>query len=579
MTAFNANHDSLAFPRTFSTAPATGAVDLFLDDPSTRKLVEFFEAKGLAALKQEDREERWYDDWLTYQAKHRIYASVLSPKAFSSLGGKLDLARLARFVEVFAYFSPAHGYSFQCTLLGLFSVLIGANADLKREAVAAMESGGLLAFGVSEEAHGSDLLGNEFVVRDAAPGRLRASGKKFYIGNADRAAIISILARKADAGDTKLRRRSPFVLFALRPGQTTAIQNATRIRTLGIRSAYVAQFEMKDHELPRADVIAEGRDAWDAIFGSIVLGKFVLGFASIGMCEHAMSEAVAHLRGRVLFGKPVIAMPHIRALVAQAYARLMGMKLFAYRALDYLYTAGESDRRYLFFNAVQKAQVSTEGVKVMASLLECIGAKAFESDTYFEMALRDIQLIPRLEGSTHINLGLAAQFAGEYFRGADDAAADPPSRARGENAYLFSAKSTASHRVRFRSCLGAYEPLKAIPNVGLFVSQVEAFAEFFNTSDRAAPADATIALAIGQGVATIAYAQLIAEAAASAQLPPTIVSSIFHLLVLDLGSFALALAAAADSSSTDRALLQRMAVPPQTSPADWDTVVERAAAL
>ena len=70
---------------------------------------------------------------------------------------------------------------------------MGTNEPLKHEAVAALEAGGLLAFGVSEKGHGADLLANEFVVREAGPGRYLASGSKYYIGNANVAAMISIL--------------------------------------------------------------------------------------------------------------------------------------------------------------------------------------------------------------------------------------------------------------------------------------------------------------------------------------------------------------------------------------------------
>jgi acyl-CoA dehydrogenase len=51
----------------------------------------------------------------------------------------------------------------------------------------------------------------------------------------------------------------------------------------------------------------------------------------------------------------------------------------------------------------------------MALLSECIGARGFEAETYFESALREAQLIPGLEGSTHINFGLTAQFIDTYF--------------------------------------------------------------------------------------------------------------------------------------------------------------------
>src|SRR4029079_4636940 len=133
-------------------------------------LLQFFEAKGLPALKDEDRREQWYADWIEFQAAHRIYARGLAPRQFSTHGFDFDLLRYARFLEVFAYCSPAHGYSLQVTFLGLFSILSGTNIALKQEAIAALESGNLLAFAISEKNHGSDLLANEFTITDSPDG-------------------------------------------------------------------------------------------------------------------------------------------------------------------------------------------------------------------------------------------------------------------------------------------------------------------------------------------------------------------------------------------------------------------------
>src|SRR2546423_1337580 len=142
-------------PQVFSPAAPSSAA--YVTDPLIRKLIEFFEAKGLAALKEEDRVAQWYDDWIAFQAKHRLYAGLLAPKAYSTSGSQFDLLRLTRFLEVFGYFSPAHGYSLQVTFLGLFPILMGSNDALKHRAIAALEAGELFAFGVSEKGHGSDL--------------------------------------------------------------------------------------------------------------------------------------------------------------------------------------------------------------------------------------------------------------------------------------------------------------------------------------------------------------------------------------------------------------------------------------
>ncbi len=228
-----------------------------------------------------------------------------------------------------------------------------------------------------------------------------------------------------------------------------------KIHTLGVRAGDVGAFDVTDHILPESDLIAQGRSAWDAVIGTVTLGKFFLGFGSVGICEHALAEAADHLRRRVLYGKPVLDMPHIRSLMAQAYARLSAMKLYAYRALDYLHAACAADRRYLLFTAVQKAKVSTEGVKVVAMLSECVGAKGFEADTYLEMALRDVQLIPSLEGSTHINLEFTSQFIGRYFDEPDRSLLDPGALALrspgGRESLLFGSR----HRRRENHCVPA----------------------------------------------------------------------------------------------------------------------------
>jgi len=169
-------------PRTFASSQASDS-DVYLSDPAIQKLVEFFQAKGLLAIKEEDRRESWYSDWLTYQAAHKLYASLLSPARFSTIGASFDVLKLVRFLEVFAYFSPAHGYSLQVTFLGLSAILAGENETLKKQAVAILEAGGLLAFGVSEKHHGSDLFGNEFTAKLIGADRYVANGSKYYIGN------------------------------------------------------------------------------------------------------------------------------------------------------------------------------------------------------------------------------------------------------------------------------------------------------------------------------------------------------------------------------------------------------------
>jgi acyl-CoA dehydrogenase len=452
---------------------------------------------------------------------------------------------------------------------------------LKKEAIAKLESGGLFAFGVSEKAHGADLFANEFMVTPSAAGEWVANGGKYYIGNSNAACIITILGKKGSSATADATKRAPFIFFALRPAHAPAFQNLKKIRTLGIRPAFVGEFEVVGHPFPTEDIVSEGREAWDSVFATVNFGKYFLGFGAVGICERAFAEAIVHMRNRTLYGKPITEMPHIRATAAVAFARLTAMKLYAYRALDYLQVSSKDDRRYLLFNAVQKAKVSTEGVKVMALLSECIGAHGVESDTYFELALRDAQLIPGLEGSTHINFGLTAQFIANYFAAAGAELPYPDSvflreSDPDENPYWWQGRDRIAKTVNFAHFLKSFAPLKEVPNVRSFTKQVKAFSLLaaHGISILNPDVDAGLFIAIGKCFSTIAYAQLVAENCLTARATPALVSVIFHGMIEDLAADSLKLSAMFRPGSTERALFRRMVRVPKTIIEDLESVHE-----
>ena len=47
-----------------------------------------------------------------------------------------------------------------------------------------------------------------------------------------------------------------------------------------------------------ADILHRGPDAWDAALNTVNVGKFNLGWASIGICTHAFYEAITHAPNR-----------------------------------------------------------------------------------------------------------------------------------------------------------------------------------------------------------------------------------------------------------------------------------------
>ena len=277
-----------------------------------------------------------------------------------------------------------------------------------------------------------------------------------------------------------------------------------------------------------------------------------LGFASIGICEHAFYEAIAHADARVLYGMTVTDFPHVRQAFTDAYARLVAMKLFADRAIDYMRSAGPDDRRYLLFNPITKMKVTTEGERVVDLIWDVIAAKGFEKDMYFEMAARDVRELPKLEGTVHVNMALVLKFMAAYLFDPAEHEAVPERDDPADDAFLFrQGPARGLGKIRFHDWHAAYAAFAHVPNVERFTEQAEGLKTLLSTAPPSEDQirDLDFMLTLGELFTLVVYGQLILEQAELSELPTDTLDQIFDVLVRDFSAYAVALHGRA--SSTD----------------------------
>src|SRR5262249_11462221 len=157
----------------------------------------------------------------------------------------------------------------------------------------------------------------------------------------------------------------------------------------------------------------------------------------IGICTHALYEAVTHAHNRRLYKMRVTDFPHVKRMFIDAATRLTAMKLFARRACDYMRSASAEDRRYLLYNPMVEMKVTTEGERVINLLWDVIAAKGFEKDMYFEQAAVDIRALPKLEGTVHVNIALIVKFMANYFFAPAECPAIPRRDDAANDGFLF----------------------------------------------------------------------------------------------------------------------------------------------
>ena len=332
-----------------------------------------------------------------------------------------------------------------------------------------------------------------------------------------------------------------------------------KINTSGIRNAYVAEFELVDYPITKNDILSSGQLAWDSSLSSVNIGKFQLGFCSTGICTHAFYEAITHASNRILYGKPVTNFPHIKKFFIDSYARLNAMKLYALRSLDYFRAASNEDRRYLLFNPIQKMKVTKEGERVIDMLLDAITAKGYEQETYFEGAIREIGMIPRLEGTVHVNISLVIKFLQNYFFNPVDYPGIPKRDEPGDDTYPFQQYTGGLAKVLFPDYHRAYECVD-LPNVNVFKNQIELFRDLMSkatpTSEQLGRVD--YMLALGEMFTLIVYAQLILENCKIYQVEDGLVDQIFNFMVCDFSQLALNQVSSFENSEEQIKYLQKL---------------------
>ncbi|MFD5949329.1 acyl-CoA dehydrogenase family protein [Streptomyces collinus] len=526
--------DALLFnPRTYDPAHF---------DPETRRLlratVDWFEERGKRRLIEDYRTRAWLGDFLAFAAKEGLFATFLTPASSAGEGEgdkRWDTARIAALNEILGFYGLDYWYAWQVTILGLGPVWQSDNPAARSRAAELLSEGEVFAFGLSEKAHGADIYSTDMLLEPEGTGGFRATGSKYYIGNGNAAGLVSVFGRRTD-----VEGPDGYVFFAAdsRHPAYHLVKNVVD------SSKYVSEFRLEDYPVAPEDVLHTGRAAFDAALNTVNVGKFNLCTASIGICEHAMYEAVTHAQNRILYGRPVTAFPHVRRELTDAYVRLVGMKLFSDRAVDYFRTAGPDDRRYLLFNPMTKMKVTTEGEKVIDLMWDVIAAKGFEKDNYFAQAAVEIRGLPKLEGTVHVNLALILKFLRNHLLDPVDYEPVPTRLDASDDDFLFrQGPARGLGSVRFHDWRPAFDSYAHLANVARFREQADALCEFVRT---AAPGeeqsrDLDLLLAVGQLFALVVHGQLVLEQAALAGVEEDVLDELFAVLVRDFSAHAVEL--------------------------------------
>jgi len=535
-------------------------------DPKTRemmqKVIDFFENKGLVSIKSDWHEKVWNSEFVEFMKENKIFATLMTPAGYGAEDACWDTWRNTTFAEIIGFYGITYWYTFQVSMLGLVPVWTGSNEALKQKTAQLLVDGEVFAFGLSEKEHGADIYASEMELSPQDDGSYLGNGRKYYIGNGNDAAITSMFAKLADSGD--------YVFFAT-DSQHEAYEC---VKNTVNHANYVAEIALNNYPITDEDIMERGPKAWDNMLNTINVCKFNLGFGSLGVSTHAFYEALDHAANRKLYGAPVTDFPHVRQMFVESYCRLAAMRLFSDRAIDYMRSASADDRRYMLYNPMVKMKVTTEGEQVVGLLHEIIAAKGFENEPFFEIAKHEVAMLPKLEGTIHVNMALIVKFMKNFLFAPTQYPEISKCTDTADDTFLFDQGPTRGlGRILFHDYRLAYDAGDT-PNVNLFKEQIEGFRHLLLKAgpDEAQARDIDYLLALGECFCLIAYGQLILENAPYFEVEDALLEQIFDFMVRDMSAYALSIFSKTSSNADQKQLAMEIIRAPVSDQARFDTI-------
>ena len=246
-----------------------------------RKTIDFFEHKGKRRLKEDYHAHVWYADFLDFVKRERIFATMCTPAGYGARGRALGHLAHLRVRRDPRLLRPA-------VLVHLAGLRARPRPDLDERQRGGQAARRARARGrrhlrlrpLREGARRRHLLDRHGA--DAARrGRLRGQRAQ-------------VLHRQRQRGGDRLDLRQARRLRRLRLLRRRLAARALRAacRTSAPARTTSPSSRCTTTRSPRPTSCTRARDAWDAALNTVNIGKYNLGWASIGICTHALYEAI-----------------------------------------------------------------------------------------------------------------------------------------------------------------------------------------------------------------------------------------------------------------------------------------------
>lgn len=359
---------------------------------------EFAEGEIRPIARELDEKEE-FDPRLWKKAAELGFLAVFVPEEYGGAGyGYLEQCLI---IEEFARVDTACAQAIESTFFGSQIILMFGSEEQKRKYLPAICGGEMrMGVAVTEPDAGSDVAsistraekdGDHYVI----------SGNKMFITNANVADFLIVACVTNPEAPKKHERLSLIIVETSRPGY-----ESTKLKgKLSLRCSDTGEVAFKGVRVPKENLIGEEGKGFYYLMEFFNRTRLGVAAQAVGTAQGALEKAMAHVRQRHQFGRPLASFETVQHKVAEMATLTEAARSLLYRAAAKV-DRGEIDPALV---AMAKWYASEVAVKVADEAIQLHGGYGILEEYDVAHYWRDAKVLEIYEGTKEIEKLLIAR--------------------------------------------------------------------------------------------------------------------------------------------------------------------------
>ena len=254
-------------------------------------------------------------------------------------------------------------------------------------------------FGLTEPNAGSDAAGQQTqAVYDEATDEYIINGGKIFTTNAGFADTCIVFALTDKTIGTKGISAFIVPLKDENGNRTPGVTVSENIKRMGIRAASNCEVSYENVRVPAANRLGKEGPGFKIAMKALDGGRIGIAAQALGIAQGALNEALAYVKERKQFGRPIAAFQTTQFKLADMQTKVDAARLLIWRAA----CTKDAGENYGPAAAMAKLFASDVANQVCREAVQLMGGYGYCREYPVERALRDAKITEIYEGTSEV---------------------------------------------------------------------------------------------------------------------------------------------------------------------------------